>query len=396
MKKSTVKILISALIFAVLSAVFAFSAAAASFTAGDVDMDGVITAADARLSLRASVSLGVYTEAELLLCDATGDGAVRADDARLIIRTGVGLDSISRKVYISDEQMNENSGAGVDKPEISGVSGSFTFSVYGNGHGVGMSQWGAVLMDKGGSSYGDILRHYYSGIRLLTAAAFPEKTVYGSAGEQNTRELLARIVYNEIYGITSGGKYIEAVKAQTVAVFTLMKYYNFDISYRSAIGIASAREYSDLPANLRNAVDEVIGRYIARSSGDAPVLAVYSAMAAGKTASAQNVWGGALSYLVSVNSPYEETQLADFSTTVVFTAEELRKKIQEYSSDITLSANPAEWIEIIEHTASIDMERGYVTKIRVGNRLLEGNNDFCQELLDGALRSSCFTVDYTP
>ncbi len=37
---------------------------------------------------------------------------------------------------------------------------------YGSGHGVGMSQWGAKAMAERGSSFRNILKHYYSGIRI--------------------------------------------------------------------------------------------------------------------------------------------------------------------------------------------------------------------------------------
>jgi len=39
----------------------------------------------------------------------------------------------------------------------------FVFTVYGYGHGVGMSQWGAQMMALEGYSYTDILEHYYQG-----------------------------------------------------------------------------------------------------------------------------------------------------------------------------------------------------------------------------------------
>lgn len=46
----------------------------------------------------------------------------------------------------------------------------FRFTVTGYGHGVGMSQYGANVMAKSGSSYADILAHYYSGTTLVKAA----------------------------------------------------------------------------------------------------------------------------------------------------------------------------------------------------------------------------------
>lgn len=39
-------------------------------------------------------------------------------------------------------------------------------TVLGNGHGVGMSQWGANIMAKSGSKYEDILKHYYTGVEI--------------------------------------------------------------------------------------------------------------------------------------------------------------------------------------------------------------------------------------
>ena len=39
-------------------------------------------------------------------------------------------------------------------------------TTYGYGHGVGMSQWGANGMGKEGSSYEEILKHYYTGIEI--------------------------------------------------------------------------------------------------------------------------------------------------------------------------------------------------------------------------------------
>ncbi|MBI5885352.1 MAG: SpoIID/LytB domain-containing protein [Deltaproteobacteria bacterium] len=48
-------------------------------------------------------------------------------------------------------------------------SGDFVFTGRGNGHGVGLSQWGAKGMADAGYSYEDILRHYYPGAELVKA-----------------------------------------------------------------------------------------------------------------------------------------------------------------------------------------------------------------------------------
>ena len=62
---------------------------------GDVDDDGTISSADARLALRRSVGLENYPEGSqpYLSCDVDKDGDVTAADARLILRASVGLES---------------------------------------------------------------------------------------------------------------------------------------------------------------------------------------------------------------------------------------------------------------------------------------------------------------
>jgi len=45
---------------------------------------------------------------------------------------------------------------------------SVTITGSGSGHGVGLSQWGAYGMARQGSSYVDILTHYYTGTKVET------------------------------------------------------------------------------------------------------------------------------------------------------------------------------------------------------------------------------------
>ena len=50
--------------------------------------------------------------------------------------------------------------------ELEHEDGEFIFTVTGYGHGVGMSQYGANVMAKGGADYKEILEHYYPGATL--------------------------------------------------------------------------------------------------------------------------------------------------------------------------------------------------------------------------------------
>ncbi len=50
--------------------------------------------------------------------------------------------------------------------EYAETESGWTFTVHGHGHGVGMSQYGANEMAKNGSTYDEILKHYYTGVKI--------------------------------------------------------------------------------------------------------------------------------------------------------------------------------------------------------------------------------------
>ncbi len=77
----------------VLALTFVFTCGVISFAAekGDVDGDGSIAAADARVALRYSVGLDALSEEQIKLADYDENGSITAADARCIIRVSVGL-----------------------------------------------------------------------------------------------------------------------------------------------------------------------------------------------------------------------------------------------------------------------------------------------------------------
>lgn len=62
------------------------------FDLGDVDGDGVVTAADARLILRRAAKLISFTADQDWLADVDDDGEVTAADARIVLRVAAGLE----------------------------------------------------------------------------------------------------------------------------------------------------------------------------------------------------------------------------------------------------------------------------------------------------------------
>jgi len=398
--KSLFKIIFALIPALLLAAVLPPGAFAGSALLGDLDSDGAITASDARIALRTAVGFIDPTPSGISVGDLNHDGSITAADARLILRAAVKLDDLNNESvetadgigYFYDDGLYYDllktlSSSVPDAPEISAEPDTFTFTVYGYGHGVGLTQYGAVAMGNAGLPYTFILSYYYSGTTLAFDGDYPETTLY--VGEEiNTEELVARITNMEIGGIA---KEKNALKAQAVAVFTLLERNSFNVTGKSSVGIASV-SYEKCSDMVKEAVNEVMGQYVVKV-GDAslsPCLTVYSASCAGATVNAYDAWHGD-NFPVSVSSPFD-SYYSTFITTYTFTSEELKALIFAWNPDAVLSDDPAEWIEIISHNHSIDDNRGYVTEVRVGDRTLKGIGAIGSIV---SLRSGCYTVEYT-
>ena len=69
---------------------------------------------------------------------------------------------------ISSSVISAVSGGGgtISRPSAGSSNGSFTITGTGNGHNVGMSQYGARSMAEQGYDYQDILEFYYTDITI--------------------------------------------------------------------------------------------------------------------------------------------------------------------------------------------------------------------------------------
>lgn len=386
----------------------------------DADRDGVLTSSDARTVLRFVVDLDAYTNGHLKICGIK-EKSFSSFDARYVLRLCVGLENSEvKKVKVAEKEFSKYvnfepkpdffSVPIPEEPEIKAESGTFTFTVYGWGHGVGLSQYGAAALEERGYNYEEIIKHYYTDVEVRFIEEFPAEVIYptyiipeGGTEEDGewqfiprpTEEILVRMVYQEIYGITDSGRLKETLKAMTLCIFSNLARYNFNVESRWNVGLAYEGNYKDIPKNLKTAVRQVLGQYITEKGDTAPIYAVYGSTAAGYTASGESVWGTNYPYLKSVPSHFD-METPGFIKQFTYTAAEMKKLIKAYDKTITLSKNPAKWIKILEHTASIDENRGYVTKIKVGNKELSGYRQFQFELMGNAFVSSCFTVHYTP
>ena len=271
------------------------------------------------------------------------------------------------------------------------ISGTFVFTSYGWGHGVGMSQEGAIAMAENGNDYKKILANYYPGTSLKPDPSTPETVRYGGV-EYGLIEYLCKSSYREIGN--SAPK--DALKAQIIAIYTFAKTYNFDVdSSRHAFSPSWAYEGTATHKaclevlGMANATDAPAAVYV--DYNGQPAFTCYFASSAGKTASANSVWGGNYAYLSGGAPSPEKVEVAELK----ISAEDMKKMILAYDSTVVLSDDPAQWIKIVSHDKAYNANIGYASVVKVGNKEIRGNR-FRSDVCNYQLRSHCFTVKYIP
>lgn len=275
----------------------------------------------------------------------------------------------------------------------SSKTGTFVFTVYGYGHGVGMSQNGASEYARRGWTYNQILLHYYNnpGISLVKDSKLPSKVTYNGKS-YSLAEYLGKTAYAEV----GPSAPLESIKSQMVAIYTYAKRQNFKMTTSNH---AFRESYAGTSSSIENAIKATLGEYLAYYGS--PAFTPYFSTAAGKTASSANVWGGSQSsypYLAGGRTSPE----GNVKRTLTISSEELRKKVEAYnakvdsSKRITLQSNPAQWIKILEHDSARGSSCGYISSMRIGNQTMRGNAFRLNIMGAATLRSHCFTFTYTP
>lgn len=275
----------------------------------------------------------------------------------------------------------------------SSKTGTFVFTVYGYGHGVGMSQNGASEYARRGWTYKQILLHYYNnpGISLVKDSNLPSKVTYNGKS-YSLAEYLGKTAYAEV----GPSAPLESIKSQMVAIYTYAKRQNFKMTTSNH---AFRESYAGTSSSIENAIKATLGEYLVYYGS--PAFTPYFSTAAGKTASSANVWGGSQNsypYLAGGRTSPE----GNVKRTLTISSEELRKKVEAYnakvdsSKRITLQSNPAQWIKILEHDSARGSSCGYISSMRIGNQTMRGNAFRLNIMGAATLRSHCFTFTYTP
>ncbi len=275
----------------------------------------------------------------------------------------------------------------------SSKTGTFVFTVYGYGHGVGMSQNGASEYARRGWTYKQILLHYYNnpGISLVKDSNLPSKVTYNGKS-YSLAEYLGKTAYAEV----GPSAPLESIKSQMVAIYTYAKRQNFKMTTSNH---AFRESYAGTSSSIENAIKATLGEYLAYYGS--PAFTPYFSTAAGKTASSANVWGGSQNsypYLAGGRTSPE----GDVKRTLTISSEDLRKKVEAYnakvdsSKRITLQSDPAQWIKILEHDSARGSSCGYISSLKIGNQTMRGNAFRLNIMGAAVLRSHCFTFTYTP
>lgn len=267
---------------------------------------------------------------------------------------------------------------GPTKPPSQQDGGKFVFTVYGYGHGVGMSQFGANEYAKSGWNYQKILLHYFPGVKMNKMDDRYPQMLELDGKQVSTKVVLARILEKEM-----GGSYsLEALKAQAVAAYTYILRQN------RVTGVAISSTYSE---RCMQAVEAVLGEYMTYNGE--PILATFFAFSAGKTADVRTVWGGSgYPYLRGGCASPVDKKHKSYQTTYTITSEALRTRVKN-ALGVNLTGDPSKWLKIKSHDSAVSGSVGYVSSIQVGDQTLNGQN-FRARVMDYDIRSHCFTVTY--
>ena len=224
-------------------------------------------------------------------------------------------------------------------------------------------------------------------------AAAPETSVSQemltvNAGGTVVTDYAATIVAKAVMAEVGDSFHEEAIKAQTIATYTYIKYYNQNNQNAYVI-------FKTPSDKVIRCVNEVLGKTI-RYNGEI-IQSVYSASSAGYTASSKNVWGVDYPYLRSIKTEFDAVYDINYGRQATFTSEEIKNLI-ESNTNIVLSGDPSTWFEI---TSRID--GAFVGSMKIGGQDYYNNGSkdiaitgrvFREIILEYGIRSASFDILY--
>ncbi|MCL2856554.1 MAG: SpoIID/LytB domain-containing protein [Oscillospiraceae bacterium] len=193
-------------------------------------------------------------------------------------------------------------------------------------------------------------------------------------------EIVSRITQIEV----GPGFHPEAIKAQAVAAYSFVRYFN-DQGQAASVLLAPRAD-----PRVESLVAEVLGQTVQFNGRVA--FTPYHATSAGRTNSSRDVWGGHYAYLVPVDSSVDRG-VNGFERRQYFTLQQMLTRL-ESQLGISPSGSPDSWFQTISYT-----EGGYIrymsvygrtTNQRTGARIT--GRQMRENVLN--LRSASFTVEF--
>lgn len=427
MKNKIIDILARVLIFIPAIAVLASSVTFSDYMPQtrviqyDVNSDGEVSADDVSYILALSASLSIdIAQSIKSKADTDNDGRITASDARIVRQNLTtpsviieeaepvvtplvnnsfdSFDSSGNPISVVDASQgsysvinNQKMYIYPDLNQVMAMRDTFIIIAFGWGHGVGMSQWGAVGLARSGYSYIQIIQHYYRNVAIMKET--PPATVRCAGKDVNTVEMLARIVEKEIAGITNINDAVDAqaLKAQAVAAYTNMKYSNYSVS-----GCSYVSSYSACRDDVKAVAKEIAGQFMLYNN-EVP-YAYYSACSAGVAANYSDVWGSTskdMNYLYNCAS-YYDCYTDGYISATAYSPQTIKNYILSYDPSINLPDDPSQWIKILAHDDAVNENIGYVSKMQIGDRTLSeaAGIRFRDEVMNYNVKSPCFTIIY--
>ena len=185
------------------------------------------------------------------------------------------------------------------------------------------------------------------------------------------------IVCRNVEAEMSGESNIEALKAQAITAYSFIKYQKRPPS------LPLSDYVSD---NVKYAVSCVSGYAVMYNGYYAQT--VYGASSSGVTASAQEIWGAYIPYLISlpcqVDAVYNKE---DYGNVTYYKSSEIAKYVKDYTG-ISLSGDPNTWFNLIRSPA------GYVSYVGIGGKGYVTGENFRMRVMNYQIKSENLYINY--
>jgi stage II sporulation protein D len=125
--------------------------------------------------------------------------------------------------------------------------------------------------------------------------------------------------------------------------------------------------YAENMGKIQSAVRSTDG--VCVTFGGEPILAVFHSSSAGRTEDSASVWGGALPYLVSVDSPDTPANNPKYTAVIAITPEDFQNAVSSAYPGAELTGDAARWITDITYTPG-----GRIAALTIGGARVPGTH----------------------